>query len=106
MTIREKIEIIDVVNHHAAKIDEAVAAVKLLRQALLALDAEEPLRVTLEGSDPIAALFASELAQNALYEPLTAAEWQLRGAQQSIDAFRRVFNNSFAVYNHRGHGHD
>ena len=101
MTAQKKADVLDVVRLHGSKIDEALEAVRLLQQALHAMDADEALCATLERENTVAQLFVSELAESALYEPLRAAERHIKEANRSINSFIRIFNSAFNIHNGR-----
>lgn len=107
ISFRDKADIIDVFRIHSAKVDEAVEALALLKQAMYALGAGEPLRAVLtDGKNPLSQLMADELVENVLFSNLRDADQYLREARASLRNFLRVFRDSYALYEAQGVHHE
>lgn len=102
ISFRSKADVLDVFHLHAAKVDEAIASLKLLQQAMHAMGAGEPLRAVLtEGRSPLSELMADELVENALFHDLRDAEQHLKDARAALGNFLRLVRGSYALYETR-----
>ena len=102
LSCRSKTDIVDVFHLHAGKVEEAVEALGLLKQAMYAMGAGEPLRAVLtDGRSPLSELMAGELVENALFHDLRDAEQHLKDARAALGNFLRLLRGSCALYETR-----